>query len=338
MDSLNANVGCKPPKRKGELKQMKHFLPEGWSIDTVENRYLTSSPSSLYEVMNRGGIVEGRAVMCDFDHNLVVELGCMKGIIPRSEGTIGITEGKVKDIALISRVGKPVCFTVTAIIPDENGKLCARLSRKSAQEKCRKEYIEKLSVGDIIGARVTHLEPFGAFCDIGCGVVALLPIDAISVSRISHPADRFSTGDDIKAVVKAIDENGRITLSQKELLGSWEQNAALFSQGQTVSGIVRSVESYGVFVELSPNLAGLAELKNGVEVGMTASVYIKSLIPEKMKVKLIIVDAFSGGGRKEYKYFCNDGHINYWRYSPESCDRVIETDFTKQPRHLKKSE
>ena len=48
----------------------------------------------------------------------------------------------------------------------------------------------------------------------------------------------------------------------------------------------------GVFVELTPNLAGLAEYVQGVYAGQHASVYIKSLIPERMKIKLIIVDAF----------------------------------------------
>ena len=157
---------------------------------------------------------------------------------------------------------------------------------------------------------------------------ALMPIDSISVSRISHPSDRFKVGDDIKSVVRMIDENGRITLSLKELLGTWEQNAALFSQGQTVSGKVRSVESYGIFIELSPNLAGLAELRENVEVGQTASVYIKSLIPDKMKVKLIIIDTFETGSRPENKYFFDGNHIDYWRYSPEGATKVIETDFT----------
>ena len=42
------------------------------------------------------------------------------------------------------------------------------------------------------------------------------------------------------------------------MLGTWAENAALFSPGQTVTGVVRSVEDYGIFVELTPNLAGLA--------------------------------------------------------------------------------
>ena len=60
---------------------------------------------------------------------------------------------------------------------------------------------------------------------------------------------------DIFGVVSSL-ENNRICLSQRELLGTWEENAALFSQGETVAGVVRSVESYGIFVELTPNLAG----------------------------------------------------------------------------------
>ncbi|MGL0910084.1 hypothetical protein ACSTB0_13670, partial [Faecalibacterium wellingii] len=42
------------------------------------------------------------------------------------------------------------------------------------------------------------------------------------------------------------------------LLGTWEENAAGFTVGETVVGIVRSVEEYGTFIEIAPNLAGLA--------------------------------------------------------------------------------
>lgn len=59
------------------------------------------------------------------------------------------------------------------------------------QEDCRREYLSSLVCGDVIDACVTHMEPFGAFCDIGAGISALLPIDSISVSRIPHPNARF---------------------------------------------------------------------------------------------------------------------------------------------------
>ncbi len=182
--------------------------------------------------------------------------------------------------------------------------------------------------GDVINAKVTHLEPFGAFVDIGCGLPSLIPIDLISVSRISHPSDRFTVGQNIKAVVKSTD-NGKITLSHKELLGTWQENADMYSIGETVTGIVRSVEEYGIFVELAPNLAGLAEIKEGIRPGDTVSVYIKAIIPEKMKIKLIIVDNFSADGKKiiPIKYFDDSEHISSWVYSTESCIKNIRSDF-----------
>lgn len=309
---------------------MVEYYPEGWLIDTAENRAALQSTAALIEACRTGQILEGRALVCDSSHNLLVDLGCVKGIIPRDEGALGIREGTVRDIAIISRVNRPVCFVVTGFQKDGDGRTTALLSRRAAQEKCREAFIRRLVPGDIINAQITHLENFGAFADIGCGIVSLLPIDAISVSRIDHPRERFTVGMNIRAVVKSI-ENGRITLSHKELLGTWEENADHFCCGQTVAGTVRSVEEYGIFVELTPNLAGLAEPKEGVSPGQQASVYIKNLIPEKMKVKLIIVDSFDAAYQTTApEYYITGGHIDRWRYSPACSSRVIETVFDEQ--------
>lgn len=309
---------------------MNRFYPEGALLDTPRNQLTIRSATNLAEAAMEGRVVEARAVLCDAEHNLHVEMPCMEGIIPYYEGAIGIAEGTTRDIALISRVSKPVCFTVSGFEHLPDGRRRAVLSRRDAQERCRQEYLASLRCGDIIPGRITRLETFGAFCDIGCGLPALLPIAGISVSRISHPSDRFVPGMDIFGVVSSLDNN-RICLSQRELLGTWEQNAALFSQGETVAGIVRSVESYGIFVELTPNLAGLAEPREGVRVGQHAGVYIKSILPEKMKMKLIIIDAQEADrDLAPPRYFITEGHMDHWVYSPPACSKVIETRFATQ--------
>ncbi len=314
---------------------MKKFMPEGCLINTKENQAVFQSRAGLRDACFSKKILEARAIMCDKDHNLHVDLGVMKGIIPRDEGAVGISDGSVRDIAIISRVNKPVCFRITEFQEDDTGHTIAMLSRKQVQQDCINEYISTLSAGDIIDAKVTHMESFGVFADIGSGISALMPIDSISVSRIPHPSVRFSPGDDIKAVVKQRDSENRITLSFKELLGTWEQNAESFSPGETVPGIVRSVEKYGIFVELKPNLAGLAEYIPDVKPGQHASVYIKSLIPERMKIKLIIVDSFDAEYPKnDIEYFVKEGHIDRWIYSPEKCEKVIETEFGDGERNL----
>lgn len=306
---------------------MKDFNPEGTLINTEENKKYLSSINSLQIAQSLKKILEANVVMCDSEHNLIVDLGCIKGVISRDEGAIGIKEGTTRDIALISRVGHAVAFIVTDFKIDSEGQEYAVLSRRAAQEKCLEYIVNNKNIGDIITVSVTHLETFGAFCDIGCGNIALMPIDSISVSRISHPKDRFVVGDSIKAVIKKIDVDNKITLSHKELLGTWQENVSRFCAGQTVSGIVRSIEDYGIFVELAPNLAGLAEPKENVRVGQCTSVFIKSIIPEKMKIKLIIIDAFDSSCEYTYNYFHSGDHIDEFIYSPPECKKQISTYF-----------
>lgn len=99
--------------------------------------------------------------------------------------------------------------------------------------------------------------------------------------------------------------------------------------GDTVPGIVRSVEDYGIFIELTPNLAGLAEPRPGVYPGQRATVTIKSLNPARMKVKLILIDSFDQpGAPREMSYFVQGDHIDRWEYSPAACARKIVTDFS----------
>lgn len=307
------------------------FQPEGNLFDTNENQFYLKNIECLKEAFVKNKIIEARTFRCDANHNLHVDLGEIQGVIPRENGAIGLDDGSVRDIAVISKVNKPVSFFIERFSRDENGNTFAILNRKAVQKKCIDEYISNLRSGDIIDAKICHMESFGAFADIGAGINSLLPIDSISVSRIPHPSARFSSGQNIRAVVKSRDDMGRIILSHKELLGTWEDNAKNFCVGDTVSGIVRSIEKYGIFVELAPNLAGLAEYTDNISPGQSASVYIKSIIPERMKIKLIIVDAFDDSHEKpKTYYFFKSNHISSFVYSPASSDRKIEYVFDNE--------
>ena len=311
---------------------MNVYKPEGALLCTKRNVEYTSTVAGLTRAMERGVTLEGMVILCDHDLTLHVSLPAgIRAIIPKDEAVFSTAGDEAKDIAILTRVGKPVCFKVTEIRLQDGGSPLAVLSRKKAQRECYESYTSRLIPGDVISARVTHIEGFGAFVDIGCGIISLLPIDSISVSRISHPMERLGVGDLIFAVIKSRDELGRLNISMRELLGTWLQNAELFCEGETVGGIVRSVESYGIFVELSPNLAGLAEYRDGVRTGQAAAVYIKSIIPEKMKIKLIIIDTRdSEYDKAPINYFIDTSevrHIDSWVYSPSNSKRIIESIF-----------
>jgi len=314
------------------------FKPEGLLLGTPSNTSYLSSPAGLERAMLSGAVVEGLVTLCDSHLRLHVDLGAAEGILEPHDAMLLRPGEHMKDIAIVSRVGKPIAVKIMSL-ERRGDRLIAALSRRLAQQDCLNARLLRLSHGELIPAKVTHLESFGAFLDVGCGVASLLPVDCISVSRISHPADRLTVGELITVAVKQVDrETGRISVTLRELLGTWEENAASFAVGQTVTGIIRSVEDYGVFVELTPNLAGLSELRSEAHaatlrgrIGRPAAVYIKSILPERMKIKLVMIDSENcAAPPKRLRFYVHPEEtprLTHWRYSPLSCKRVIETKF-----------
>ena len=282
---------------------------ENWLPESLGTEFKGDSADLVAAIKNRD-ILYARAIMCTKEHDLVVELNGLRGIIPRNEAAMGIAEGKTREIAVLSRVGRKVCFVVEDVNAPEGFDVL--LSRKRAQEFALERLCE-LQCGEVIQAIVTHLTAFGAFVDIGCGITSMIGIENISAARISTPSDRFEIGQHVYVVIRGC-EGDRILISHKELLGTWKENAARFSAGETVAGIVRGVKDYGIFIELAPNLSGLAEVRPGINVGDRVSVYIKSIIPEKYKIKLVIIDSLPPAANLPLKYFITSGNVKDWKY------------------------
>ena len=290
------------------------------------------SAQQLDEAIAEGRILQSTALVYDTDQSLRFSLGGIPAVMPHEESADGICTGEVREIAVLTRVGRATCFV---ILRREGGSRPRYLlSRARAQRRCREEYLDRLVPGDIIRCTATHIEPFGVFCDVGCGISALLPIDCLSVSRIASPADRVQVGQELTCVVRQRDERGRLVLSMKELLGTWAENAALFKVGMSVVGTVRSVEDYGIFIELTPNLTGLAEYGPDLAPGDAVSVYIKNILPEKMKVKLVVLCKVEPPCcPPPARFFLTEGHLDSWVYSTPGAKRLVQTVFDeKLPR------
>lgn len=288
------------------------FLPEGAGPLFPEHQSL----SVIREAVERQTVLEGVAVRCDAQRDLYVHFGGYEGVIPRQDAVHPAISGADRDIAVLSRVGKPTCFTIREITIDGGGRPRLTLSRRSAQEQAIAWLLEHAAPGQVLPARVTHLASFGAFVDLGCGVISLVPLENLSVSRISHPSDRLQVGQNVLVLVTGVDrENCRFYLSHKELLGTWLENAAAFAPGDTVTGIVRSIQEYGIFIELTANLSGLADWKPDLQPGDAVSVYIKSIRPESRKVKLQIIQNLGPAPAPEAPaYFITDGTVENWSY------------------------
>ena len=185
-----------------------HILEQelGGSYESVSTGGLYPQPEGytredLLLAMQQRKILQAAAIKCDERHNLHVALGCCKGIIPRAEAARGILGGETRDIAILSRVGRPICFTVMGFAPDGT----ALLSRRSAQEAALEQIFRENRPGDILPAVVTGLAPFGAFCDIGCGASGLLGLRNLCVSRLTHPGDLLRVGQRLPVLIQSLD-------------------------------------------------------------------------------------------------------------------------------------
>ena len=218
-----------------------------------------------------------------------INLGEVKGILPRNElEAVNIDEfGYCNPSICKNKVNHYIQFKVKDVY---NGNVI--LSRKNAQEEVLNWVKNELEPGMVVNGIVKNMRKFGAFVEIGGGVVGLLHIEDISVSRIKSPEERFSVGQKINVMIKSIDkENNKIILSYKELLGGWEDNIKDYSEKTVVEGIVKEPDKFknGIFIELKPNLVGLAEYKEGLKYGQKVNVYIKKIIRDKKKIKLLII-------------------------------------------------
>ncbi len=262
------------------------FVPEGWNASC--NNITTEKLNNAYK---NGETIDAIVKQCDSNYNLYVDLGQnIKGIIPREEiEAINVDEtGFPKPNICTNKVNKIVQFKVKDIT-DEDVYI---LSRKEVGKAALEWLKNDLKEGSIVYGIVRNIRPYGAFVEIGGGIVGLLHIEDISVARIKTPLERFKIGQKINVMIKCIDrENQRVLLTYKELLGTWEENIKDFSEGTVVEGIVRETEKNknGIFIELKPNLVGLADYIDNVEYGQKVRVNIRKIIPEKKKVKLVIL-------------------------------------------------
>lgn len=267
-------------KEQKEKKVMKKLNRIKYSIKQLE------------EIKKEQQVLDMYVKEIDDSLNMIGIVGNnIAAMIPRDEASSVVGEdGFVEEKYIVNKKGRilPVC--IKEIIKKEDGKIELILSKRILELKVRRWMYMHLKPGMKLKGVVVSTTEYAAFVDVGGGVTGILKSQDISDSMLQHTKDMFRLGQRIEVVVKKYDrDTGRIELSYKELLGSFEDNVKKLKEGDIVDGIIRNRIKSGVFVELKPNLVGLAEHVNGVEYGQKVLVSIKRIIPEKKKIKLIII-------------------------------------------------
>ena len=234
------------------------IMPEGWN-----NEVTKLNQTNVEQYIKNNETVQGLVKKCDDNYNLYVSFeNGLNGIIPRKdvEGINLQENGLPKENLCTGTVNKFVQFKVRDIDPE----MQLILSRREVQEEELDWVKNDLKIGEKVTGIVKNIKPYGAFVEIGGGVVGLVHIEDLSVARIKTPYERVRIGQKIEVVVKSIDrEQGKVRETEKH--------------------------KNGIFIELTPNLVGMAEYEEGLQYGQDVEVYIKKIDADKKKVKLLIV-------------------------------------------------
>ncbi len=201
-----------------------------------------------------GARVRGKVVSLT-DYGAFVELE--EGV----EGLIHVSEmswtKRVKNPSKLLNVGD----TIEAVIADVNPETRRlSLSLRATEPNPWEQLAEKYHIGDRIHGTVRNLTDFGAFVEIEEGIDGLIHVSDMSWGRrVKHPSEILKKGDEVQAVLTAIDvENRRISLSIKEFRpNEWEEFSTKHQPGDVVDGTVAKVAEFGVFVRLPEGLEGL---------------------------------------------------------------------------------
>lgn len=266
MEDKKNNTTKKTERKNYSLKKLQQILKEEQVLDMYVQ--------DVDESFNMIGIV-GKDI---------------KAIVPREEASsVAREDGLVDEKHIVNKKGKVIHVCIKEII-ENNGKIELIMSKRKLELKVRRWMYMHLKAGMKLKGVVVSTTDYAAFVDVGGGVTGILKLQDMSDVILQNASDMFKVGQRIQVIVKKFDrDTGRIELSYKELLGSFEDNIKKFKEGDIVEGIIRNRIKSGVFVELKPNLVGLAEHVNGLEYGQKVLVSIKRIIPEKKKIKLIII-------------------------------------------------
>jgi small subunit ribosomal protein S1 len=193
---------------------------------------------------------------------LLVRLNHIAGFLPVSQlapenypRVAGGDKGKILE-KLKKFIGKPMEVRILDVNETEEKLI---VSEKAVWEEKQRSVISKYNIGDVIEGEVSALAEFGAFVKFDI-LEGLVHISEIAWQRIDHPKNILKVGETVRAEIIGI-EGSKIFLSMKKLVNDpWQSVGERYRVGQKVVGEILKVNPFGFFVELDPEIHGLAHI------------------------------------------------------------------------------
>jgi small subunit ribosomal protein S1 len=245
-----------------------------------------------------GALVKAR-VTAQNTGGLELRIGPLAAFMPTS--LVGLKQGETLAAFLTQTL---VCEVLEIDRERKRVLLSRRALVERERDEQRKESVGRYTAGQRVSGKVTRVEAFGAFVDLGNGLEGLVHVSNISRKRVENAASAVKQGDTVEVVILEIKDNGkRIGLSMKALEPDpWDGAAQRYSVDLVVTGRVTRLMDFGAFVELEPGLEGLLHVSQMgkervrraadlVKAGQEISVRISAIEPERQRLSLSRLDS-----------------------------------------------
>jgi len=273
-----------PPKVGSELKVSLVGREDGLWIFSVQ----AARQIAGWDEMEVGSLVKGKVIGLN-KGGLELKVSGVNAFLPASQVALGHVED------LTSFGGLTLLCEVLEIDRDKARIVVSRRAVLESEARQKRESVTGALVeGAVLRGKVSRLESYGAFVDIG-GVEGLLHVSNISHARVEHPSEKLRVGQEVEVQVIKIEEGGRrIGLGMKQLeQDPWEAARERLREDAVVEGTVRRLVDFGAFIELLPGVDGLLHVSQlGAGRVQRASEVLR--IGEVLSVRILSIDVHQG--------------------------------------------
>lgn len=269
-----------------------------------------SEQGALLEKLQEGQIIAG-VVKNLTDYGAFVDLGGIDGLLHITD----IAWKRVKHPAEVLTIGQEL---KVKILKFDREKMRVSLGLKQLGDDPWTELANRYPKGARLTGKVTNITDYGCFVEIESGVEGLVHVSEMDwTNKNVHPAKVVQLGEEVEVMVLDIDqERRRISLGIKQCKSNpWEAFAATYAKGDIVTGKIKSITDFGIFIGLEGNIDGLVHLSDisatgtGEEAvrqykkGDEVKAIVLAVDPERERISLGIKQLESGVGAENEDAF-----------------------------------
>ncbi len=222
----------------------------------VEQEY-SAEREALLESLHEGQVLKG-VVKNLTDYGAFLDLGGIDGLLHITD----MAWRRVKHPSEVVNVGDEIEIKVLKFDRERNR---VSLGLKQLGEDPWEDITRRYPVGTRLFGKVTNIADYGCFVEVEEGVEGLVHISEMDwTNKNVNPYKMVTVGDEVEVMVLDIDEERRrISLGMKQCSANpWEDFAASRQKGDRVSGKIKSITDFGIFVGLDGNIDGLVHLSD----------------------------------------------------------------------------